>query len=490
MRMIASMFLRLTILASAVSSTVIAAESPLTAALKSGEKRQYEIAILKIRQAMPQLSEQERVNANYITAVMSLKSAELYQSFNRINLAAFDEAYNLLAKEKKEFRSQYIDFYTAEHLVESGKCDAAAPLLKRVLDNKSILATFKDYSRVLQAACIFRNGGAKNGAEMLAKIKPSNVVVAVEKLAVAAAASKKDVLAEWKKINASANGDAKKIRFVSKSLAILTAAGEFDAALDLVASADLSSPDFEEASKDKTYFYYDVSLLRNLADFYLANARHYFNKLVDHPKLGDQVKFYLMQASLLDRGDLNKRIESVAFPNDATAPEKLKPLLSIYRNALQDYRTKKLVDGVKLVSGNEQQLDLLAEAVRVCRLMAQKCESLIALSKKNGGEAFGARFVNINRALGEYYLANGDVSTAQTYLEYARDKSNKNKIEANEPVLLTALADVYFHSKTYSESLEILFEFAKYFPAVRQLQEAMQSIYSVDHKSAGDVRIF
>jgi hypothetical protein len=31
---------------------------------------------------------------------------------------------------------------------------------------------------------------------------------------------------------------------------------------------------------------------------------------------------------------------------------------------------------------------------------------------------------------------------------------------------------------------------SKQFPEVRQIQEAMQGIYSMEHKSAGDVKIF
>jgi hypothetical protein len=56
--------------------------------------------------------------------------------------------------------------------------------------------------------------------------------------------------------------------------------------------------------------------------------------------------------------------------------------------------------------------------------------------------------------------------------------------------MLVGLAEAYYRTKQYSENLEIYFEMSKQFPAVRQIQEAMQGIYAVEHKSAGDVKIF
>jgi pentatricopeptide repeat protein len=75
-------------------------------------------------------------------------------------------------------------------------------------------------------------------------------------------------------------------------------------------------------------------------------------------------------------------------------------------------------------------------------------------------------------------------------MEAGRDKSNKNKIESNDPLMLVSLAEAYYRTKKFSEALEIYFEMSKQFPEVRQIQEAMQGIYSMEHKSAGDVKIF
>jgi tetratricopeptide (TPR) repeat protein len=102
----------------------------------------------------------------------------------------------------------------------------------------------------------------------------------------------------------------------------------------------------------------------------------------------------------------------------------------------------------------------------------------------------GRRFYSVNFALGQYYLEKKDYLRATTYMEAGRDKSNKNRIEFNDPLMLVNLAKAYYLTKKFSESLEIYFEMSKQFPAVRQIQVAMQGVYSMEQKSAGDVKIF
>jgi uncharacterized protein HemY len=102
----------------------------------------------------------------------------------------------------------------------------------------------------------------------------------------------------------------------------------------------------------------------------------------------------------------------------------------------------------------------------------------------------GKKYFILNAALGKYYLRQKNYASAVLFMEAGRDKANKNKIEANDPVMLVGLAEAYYRSKKFSENLEIYFEIGKQYPVVRQIQEAMQGIYSMEHQSAGDVKIF
>src|SRR5213079_1890255 len=93
------------------------------------------------------------------------------------------------------------------------------------------------------------------------------------------------------------------------------------------------------------------------------------------------------------------------------------------------------------------------------------------------GEGKKTRPLNI--ALGQHYLWRRDYDRAVAYLEAGRDKSHKNRIEANDPVLLVNLAEAYYRSTQFSESLEIYFEMSQQFPVVRRLQEPLQGVYSM-----------
>jgi pentatricopeptide repeat protein len=105
-------------------------------------------------------------------------------------------------------------------------------------------------------------------------------------------------------------------------------------------------------------------------------------------------------------------------------------------------------------------------------------------------QGYGRTLRRLNFALGKYHLWKQNYPKAVTYMEAGRDKSNKNRVEFNDPLMLVNLAQAYCRSKQFSEALEIFFEMSKQFPAVRQIQVALQGVYMMEQKSAGDVKIF
>jgi hypothetical protein len=122
--------------------------------------------------------------------------------------------------------------------------------------------------------------------------------------------------------------------------------------------------------------------------------------------------------------------------------------------------------------------------------MRATCAGATASARAFALTSQGERFRGLHFAVGEQYAAEGQAERALLSMETARDKSNKNRIDTNDPMLLVRLADLYFSGKSFSESLEIYFELSKEFPAVRQLQETAQGVYSTEYRSAGDVKIF
>ena len=133
--------------------------------------------------------------------------------------------------------------------------------------------------------------------------------------------------------------------------------------------------------------------------------------------------------------------------------------------------------------------EVLAAAVLGCADAQAQCAKVLARADKAAEAGDVRRTQQLGYALGTYYLRKQDYARAIAYMEAGRDKSNKNKIEANDPEMLAALAEAYYRTKKFSEGLEIFFEMSQEFAVVRQIQEAMQAVYSMEQRSAGDVRI-
>ena len=74
-------------------------------------------------------------------------------------------------------------------------------------------------------------------------------------------------------------------------------------------------------------------------------------------------------------------------------------------------------------------------------------------------------------------------------LEAARDKSNKNKLESNDPLLLLAICFARAEIQDYPQALETLFEMAKTLPGLRPLQWNLQGLYAARQKAGGEARI-
>ncbi|HEB29709.1 MAG TPA: hypothetical protein ENI15_02395 [Spirochaetes bacterium] len=91
--------------------------------------------------------------------------------------------------------------------------------------------------------------------------------------------------------------------------------------------------------------------------------------------------------------------------------------------------------------------------------------------------------------LGEVSFFSGQYTNALYYLESARDKGNKNKIETNDPNFLLKLSYVYYIKEYYPESLEILFSLGSRFSGIRPLQDAVQSVYSYQQRGSGETLI-
>jgi tetratricopeptide (TPR) repeat protein len=133
---------------------------------------------------------------------------------------------------------------------------------------------------------------------------------------------------------------------------------------------------------------------------------------------------------------------------------------------------------------------LIAEVLSACSTLEIECPEIERRASLLAGTGERASLAELYRALGSYYVQRRDYAKAISCFEAGRDKSNKNSVVHNDPLMLVNLAEAYYETRKFSEALEIYFQMSKHFPAVRQIQVAMQGVYAREQKSAGDAKLF
>jgi pentatricopeptide repeat protein len=280
---------------------------------------------------------------------------------------------------------------------------------------------------------------------------------------------------------------------VKNLLAVYARAGLTEKGLDLLKRADLKAFSFRETlGKTKVINFYDLSLLDDMATLYGQASIAYLEKAAVDAKIKGSAEFYLGQAYALFGSAERSMKTAESFLASTQLPQQFKDQARVLQGA-NLYKSNRKAEALKiwdaLAVKPSQDPDVLAEILFTCRRLKAECPNAARQSATTVETGEGKKFSTLNIALGKYYLGRLDTTRAVTYLEAGRDKSNKNKIESNDPEMLVSLADAYFRTKKFSEALEIYFEMSKQFPEVRQLQEAMQGVYAMEHKSAGDVKI-
>lgn len=244
---------------------------------------------------------------------------------------------------------------------------------------------------------------------------------------------------------------------------------------------------------NKSVRFYSLSLLANLAELYGKASIVFLEKAAADPEITMTARYYLARAHAQagSISDSDTALDAfTAFGDKIPERQYTAAMMTRAGNLNAEGRGS---EGIKLLSrlARESSGDphMLAEAVLACGGFESGCTEIINSAETVAMRGEGREFSSINFALGRYHLREKALARALTYLEAGRDKSNKNRIEFNEPSLLTDLARAYYQVKKFSEALEILFGMSVQFPAVRQIQNAMQGVYSIEQKSAGDVKV-
>ena len=456
-----------------VASAAAAGDDSVNVALKLYEKRRYEQAARVLEGAAD-----AGAQGQLVLGMIYLRQANLHEAFARTATAVQLDYLDKLTKAGGEARSRYARLYLAEALAARGDAREAARHFERVRTDPGVDAHHRALASIGLGAS--RAQGDADALEVrLAK-------------AAQRAAEPKALKALADSASATRNLSPRARRYL---IEIYLSIGAPEQALAVVRATELGAASYVETFKAakgtaKSIAFYDLALLTDLARLYRELARRRLEQAAADARVRPTAEYYLAEA-LSGLGETAAAAEMArAFLARAQAP-------ALYRGraqarlALIDYRQGRKEEAERAWSamGESGDAELAAAAVLACAEAQAPCAKLLARAAQaaEAGEARRTRALNL--ALGSYHLRSNDYLRAIAYMEAGRDKSNKNKIEANDPEALAGLAEAYYRTKKFSEGLEIFFEMSQEFAVVRQIQEALQGVYSMEQRAAGDVRI-
>jgi tetratricopeptide (TPR) repeat protein len=479
-----------------VAGQATAADDPVQKAMKSYEKHRYEDAVRDLRAALPSLTSDKRSQGQLVLGMIYLRSAIMHRGLAALSAEVNGDYLKRLSVQRGSGRSQYSELYRGLAELERGRPDRAEAAFR------TFIAATRDAraaarARIGQGRAAVAKQRRQEAADLWAGVGANDLDVRAALADALSEAGQRDreptALCEAVVTDPRGGGTPLPIDVVTACLAVYARTGEVNRGASLLERADLKDHAFRETQgKSKELFFYDVRLLSNLATFAMTAGIAALESAARDPQVGNVANYYLGEAYLVAGNKEAAAKATAAFLASPQAPPQYRNR-ALVRQAEIQYLKGKRSDAIAawedLARNQQKEPALLADIVGTCGRLAIDCPRPVQAAVIAAATGEGRRFAAVNIALGEYYLGRKDIQRALTYFEAGRDKGNKNKIEFNDPDMLIALANGYYRTKKYSEALEIFFEMSKQFPQVRQIQEALQGIYSMEHKSAGDVKI-
>ena len=469
------------------------ADDPVNAATKLYEKRRYEQAA-RMLEGVKDIAPQGQL----VLGMIYLRNADLHEVLARTAAAAELDYLDKLLKASAEGHSRYARLYLAEALLARGNAREAARHFEQVRADPAIETRYRAIASIGLGSALWtqRDAVRARGLWSGAAGADSAAEITLARAAAQARARAVDVKSLRRVADGAGNARELSPRARRYLIEIYLAAGVPDEALAVAQAADLGMASYVEGFKvakgtAKSISFYDLALLTDLAQLYRELARRQLEQAAADARMKPSAEYYLAEA-LNALGANDEALAFVqAFLARPQAPAQYRERARA-RQALIAYRQGRGAEAESTwtaMAGSSSDPEVLADIVLGCADAQAQCAKVLARVGQVIDAGDARRYRRLNFALGSYYLRQKDYARAIAYMEAGRDKSNKNKIEANDPEMLAGLAEAYYRIKKFSEGLEIFFEMSHEFPVVRQIQEAVQGVYSMEQRSAGDVRI-
>jgi len=474
-----------------------AADDPVKKGMQLYKKHHYEDAGSLLLSHLYSLNHSSASTACMSLGMVYLSSAELYSELCRTSISVHLDYLARLDAVSGKAKSLLVKLYLAQAFLEAEKPDKAASIFQKFIAEKKVETKYKEIAKVGLGSSYYLQNKTKKAKKIWSSLKTTDpeVLSGLAKAYCKAGLHDKNPLAICDKALELAQQSSKtaSIQVIKNVLWVYAATGQVVKGLDLIKKANLKSFSHEEAMvKNKIIRFYDLSLLSSLSVLYGKASLKYLNKAAEDAKVKNAAQYYLGIANAR-LGNFDESIKvTEMFLSSTRMPPRYRNTAKVMLAESRYLKGDKEAAKRRLENLAQTGTDpyLLSDILLACSRLQIERPNIVKKASVLANTGDGKRFAGINFALGKYYLWKKNLNKAASFMEAGRDKSNKNRIEYNNPLMLVNLAQIYYRTKKFSEALEIYFEISKQFPAVRQIQVAMQGVYSMEQKSAGDAKLF
>ena len=480
---------------------VYAIPQEIEEALKLNRINHFDEALQVMENALRQGKITPDITSAYTVGRILYRKGEFYREMARLNVLT-NLGYLLQVKEREKDPPAEIKLFLGIAYFMNGQYLEAAGILNQVVTGDPLRGELNGLAHIYLGASYFRTGEKDKASDLWKKIGPDDPL-SYSTLGYLYASLGINSAKGEEMTKAALNGSSVERLPYFTTLMVnhaytLLANGRFNEAYQQVSGVNLDMPiHIYREDKNTEILFYDLAILKNYSNILFGEAIKNLEPIVtaSSGELASFSSYYVAQMYLY-LGDYESSLRYAEKAQKLSVSSSLTMVRATACEASAELLLGRDKKGLKILEKETSRIygkpSSLLEMMMV--VISSGVTYSVVTDMMGSIESFiyetnWERTRRETALLGELSFFSGRYMRALYYLERARDKGNKNKIETNDPNFLLKLSYVYYTREYYPESLEILFSLGKRFSGIRPLQDAVQSVYSYKQRGSGEAFI-
>jgi tetratricopeptide (TPR) repeat protein len=467
-------------------------------ALKLNRINHFDEALRVMEEALEQGKINPDITSAYTIGRILYRKGELFREMSQITVLA-QIAHLEQIREREKSLTGELSLYLGIGYFYNSRFDDAAATLNRVINSTGMDAAMRSLAVVYLGAAYYRTGEREKAQEFWKQVGQDHGYALATLgfmyayLGINPATAESTIERALNKADSIYRNSIE----VYHSYALM-ASGRYTDAYNGIGGIDLDKPIFFYRPDDVTEIrFYDLAVLDAYSRIIFGESIKNLEPVVNASsgELASFASYYVAQMYLYLE-DYEQCINFASRAQKLSVSSSLTMIRAVSSESAAYYLSGKERKGQRLIQREIEKIygkpSFLLEMMRVLITSGVAFETVEGVIRGAESYIFDVQWDRTRRdmaLLGELAFFSGDYNRALSYLEQARDKGNKNKIETNDPTFLLKLSYVYYNREDFSESLEVLFSLGKSFSGVRPLQDSVQSVYSYKQRGSGETII-